>query len=266
MDATNNGGREQVVISMTSFPAAIVYAEQAVRSLLQGHTLPDKIVLYLTFEQFGGADGIPASLKQLAEDNPLFEIRDYPRDIRSYRKLVPALRDFPDAAIVTVDDDVHYHPDMLGRLLEEHERYPDCVVAHRAKCVDASKPYRKWHKYRWYDFLTRRYRPAFGNIQTGVGGVLYPPGCLRPDMIDEKLFWKIAPTSDDFWFWAAAVAAGTRILPVPFGQNKPRGLGKPRELSLKSVNFKSKADSNDKALESILKNYPIIRQRIESEK
>lgn len=45
---TENKHKQQVVISMTSFPAAIKFAEQAVRSLLNGSVLPDKLILYVT--------------------------------------------------------------------------------------------------------------------------------------------------------------------------------------------------------------------------
>ena len=100
--------KKQVIVSMTSFPAAIPYAQKAVESILNGSVLPDKIILYLTFSQFG-EKGIPQELLNLSQNNPIFEIRNYDKDIRSYRKLIPALSDFPDAVIVTVDDDVAYH-------------------------------------------------------------------------------------------------------------------------------------------------------------
>lgn len=261
-----NEQKQQVVVSMTSFPAAIPYAAGAVKSILAGSVLPDKLVLYLTFAQFG-EEGIPEELSALAKENPVFEIRNYDTDIRSYRKLVPALADFPDAVIVTVDDDVAYDPNMLRNLLRLHEQYPDTVIAHRAKRIDPDKPYRKWKKYRWYHFLMNRGgERSFRNIQTGVGGVLYPPHSLKADMIDAELFTKIAPTADDFWFWAAAVANGTKIMPVPFGYNKPRGLGKPRALSLKTVNFKSGVDRNTAAFHAILEKYPIIGQRLTNDK
>lgn len=140
---------------MTSFPAAISYAVGAVKSILAGTVLPDKLVLYLTFSQFG-EEGIPKELSALAEENPVFEIRNYDTDIRSYRKLVPALTDFPEAVIVTVDDDVDYHPNMLRNLLRLHEQHPDAVIAHRAKRINPDKPYRKWKKYKWYHFLMKR--------------------------------------------------------------------------------------------------------------
>lgn len=247
-----------VVISMTSFPEAIPYAVQAIRSIMNGSVLPDKLILYLTFSQFA-ENGIPESLKLLSEESSVFEIRNYDRDIRSYRKLIPALIDFPEAIIVTVDDDVAYHRHMLRDLLELHSRIPDAVLAHRVKRIKFGKPYRSWKKYRWYDFLFKRIHRGVMNLQTGVGGVLYPPHSLREDMMDVDSFSKIAPSTDDIWFWAAAVLNGFSVVPVPFGRNKPCGLNKPKELSLKTTNFKGKTDRNLSALNAIIEHYPEIR-------
>lgn len=253
--------KEPVIVSLTSFPAAIPYAVQTIQSILHGSVLPDKVVLYLTYAQFE-PDGIPKELLKLAEDDPRFEIRDYERDIRSYRKLIPALQDFPDAVIVTIDDDVAYHKNMLRDLLRLHKEIPGAVLAHRAKRMKPGKPYRQWSKYRWYDFLFQRIHSGYTNIGTGVGGILYPPHSLSPEMLDVELFTRIAPTTDDIWFWAAAVANGTPIVPVPFGHNKPKGVGKPLELSLKTTNFKSGTDRNAAALKAIVEAYPIVGQRI----
>jgi len=255
--------KRQVVVSMTSFPAAIPYAVQAVRSILNGSVLPDKLILYLTFSQFAEG-GIPESLRSLSEESPIFEIRNYDRDIRSYRKLIPALIDFPDAIIVTVDDDVAYHRHMLRDLLNLHAQLPDAVLAHRVKRIELGAPYRSWRKYRWYDFLFRRIHRSFLNLQTGVGGVLYPPRSLKREMLDVDLFSAIAPSTDDIWFWAAAAANGFCVVPVPFGRNKPRGLDKPRELSLKTINFKGKTDRNVSALNAVMEHYPEIKQRIDN--
>lgn len=253
--------KPQVIVSLTSFPAAIPYAAKAIQSILQGNILPNKVILYLTFAQFG-EKGIPKELTDMAKQNLLFEIRDYPRDIRSYRKLIPAIKDFPDAIIVTIDDDVDYHKNMLRDLLRLHEQMPDAVLAHRAKLMKPGEPYCKWRKYRWYHFLTKRIHRDFKNIQTGVGGVLYPPNSLNKEMLDVELFTEIAPTTDDIWFWAASVANGIPVIPVPFGHNKPKGVGKPRELSLKTTNFKTGIDRNVAALQKILEKYPIVKQRI----
>ena len=256
-----NMPKPQVIVSMTSFPAAISYAARAIQSLLEGSVLPDKVVLYLTFSQFGES-GVPRDLLELADRNPIFEVRNYDQDIRSYRKLIPALKDFPDAIIVTVDDDVAYHKNMLRDLLRLHEQVPQAVLAHRAKRMKPRLPYRKWTKYRWYSFVWKKIHVGFKNIQTGVGGVLYPPHSLKTEMLDVDLFTQIAPTTDDIWFWAAAVANGTPIVPVPFGHNKPKGLEKPRELSLKTTNFKSGMDRNAAALKAIVERFPEVGKRI----
>lgn len=250
-----------VIVSLTSFPAAISYAVGAIRSILRGEVLPDKLVLYVTLADFAPGE-MPRELLDLQASEPRFEIRDYPRDIRSYRKLVPALADFPDDVIVTVDDDVDYHPSMLRRLLELHEQFPEDIIAHRAKIILPDKPYRKWPKLRWYDFVMKRDRAGFNVIQTGVAGVLYPPRALKQEMIDPELFTRLAPTADDLYFWAAAVANGRRIRPVPFGLNKPRELGKPKTLSLKTLNFKTGEDRNLSALRALLSAFPEVKNKL----
>ena len=57
----SNAHKPEVVVSMTSFPQAIPYAVGAIRSILNGSVLPDRLVLYLTFSQFGDA-GLPEEL------------------------------------------------------------------------------------------------------------------------------------------------------------------------------------------------------------
>ena len=129
---------------------------------------------------------------------------------------------------------------MLRDLLRLHKQVPEVIIANRAKKIKLNAPYRQWKKYRWYHFLAKRLNFSFKNIQTGVGGVLYPPNSLNQEMLDFDKFKEIAPTTDDIWFWAAAVTNGTYIVPFPFGRhNKPRGLKKPKILSLKTVIYKS---------------------------
>ncbi|WP_300130427.1 glycosyltransferase [Duncaniella sp.] len=263
MNTNGDNKTAQVIVSLTSFPAAIEFVLPTVRSILAGTVLPDKIVLYLTYSQFEDS-GIPQELLDLSRENPIFEIRNYDSEIRSYRKLIPALKDFPEAVIVTIDDDTDYHPDMLASLLRLHRQFPDHVLAHRAKRILPDKPYKKWPKLRWYHFLSGKIKISPAIIQTGVGGVLYPPHSLKEDMLDEKLFREMAPTTDDIWFWAAAVANGRTVIPVPFGpHNKPKGLGKPRELALKTVNFKSGTDRNDLAFKAIIEKYPEVNHQFE---
>lgn len=258
-----NKKKPQIIVSLTSFPGAIAYAPGAIRSILKGSVLPDRIVLYVTKAQFG-EQGLPQEILDLQKESDLLEIRDYPADIRSYRKLVPALREFPDDIIVTIDDDVDYKPDMLGKLIKWHEKYPEDIIAHRAKRILPDKPYKKWKKYRWHHFLRKEVIRRFDTMQTGVGGVLYPPHSLKAEMIaDDALFTRLSPTADDIWFWASAVANGRRIIPVPFGYNKPKGLGKPRSLSLKQINFKAGVDRNFTQFQAVTDAFPELKAKLD---
>lgn len=253
---------QKVIVSLTSFPEAIPYAVQAIRSILNGSVLPDKIVLYLDSQKFPG-EVLPAELEALKAESPIFEVRFDPAEIRSYKKLIPALRDFPEDIIVTIDDDMIYHKNMLRSLLRLYKRFPQSILAHRVRRIQLGIPYRQWKKYKWHHFFIRRIHAGYANLQTGVGGVLYPPHALKLEMLDSKLFTEIAPTMDDIWFWTAAVANGTKVIPVPFGYRKPREIGKPQALSLRIVNFRSGIDRNRSVLEKILEKYPVVKERLE---
>jgi len=251
----------KIIVSMTSFPAAITFAAKAVESVLRSSIRPDKIVLYLADPQFPGRE-IPSVLAALRCDT--FEIRFCKEDIRSYKKLIPALEDFPDDIIITVDDDVDYNKNMIKKLLWTHKKYPDAIVSHRVRRIQLGKPYIKWKVCRGLKHLFRASRPSFSNLQIGNGGVLYPPRSLKPEMLDSKLFMKIAPTVDDIWFWAAAAAQGTKVAPVLSGYTRPRDLGKPKEIRLQSTNWakKSGRDVNREVLEEILEKYPDVKKRL----
>ena len=256
--------QQQIIVSLTSFPAAIPYAVQAIRSVLAGSLLPDKIVLYLDTQKFPN-EVLPPELKALLAESPLLEVRFNPAEIRSYKKLIPALKDFPEDVIVTIDDDIHYHPDMLRDLVRLHEQLPNAIVAHRVRRVKLGKPYSQWRKYKWYDFIFKKIHLSHLAMQTGVGGVLYPPHSLDEAMLDPTLFMALAPTNDDVWFWAAAVSKGTYVVPLPNGQRTAKGVGKPAEYALMTTNLKPGDDRNRKALEKILEHYPNIKQKLENE-
>ena len=255
-------GKQKVIVSLTSFPAAIPYAVQAIRSVLEGSVQPDKVVLYLDTQKFPHKQ-LPVELEMLEKENPLFEVRFDAAEIRSYKKLIPALRDFPDDVIVTIDDDILYNKNMLRDLLCMHERIPNAIIAHRVRRIRLGEPYRKWEKYKWYDFIFRKIHLSHLAMQTGVGGVLYPPHSLDENMLDASIFMKIAPTADDVFFWAAAVSKGTYVIPLPGGKNHPKEIGKPGELALQTVNIRQGKDLNRKTLERILAKFPIVNQIIE---
>jgi hypothetical protein len=102
---------------------------------------------------------------------------------------------------------------------------------------------------------------------TGVGGILYPPGCFYKDILNKDLFTKLAPFADDIWFWAMAI-----INKDVFGDESPYAVvsnGHSRNVqiidpehewgggALLTVN--TQQGGNDKQLKAIIEYYPQIK-------
>ena len=77
-----NSSQEKIIVSLTSFPEAIPYAVEAIRSILKGSLLPDKIVLYLDTQKFPN-EVLPVELEELRKESPILEVRFDPAEIRS---------------------------------------------------------------------------------------------------------------------------------------------------------------------------------------
>ena len=185
--------KQKIIVSLTSFPQAIPYAVQAIRSILTGAVLPDKIVLYIDNRNFPNG-AFPQELTMLKDENPVFETRFAPSELRSYKKLIPALKDFPNDIIVTVDDDINYHADMLRDLLRLHQQIPDAILAHRARKVKLNARYRDWKLYKKINFIFKKLHFSHLTMPIGAGGVLYPPHALDKSMLNPALFMNLAPT------------------------------------------------------------------------
>ena len=95
---------------------------------------------------------------------------------------------------------------MLKYLLRRHKKYPNAIIGHRIRRIRYNARYKSWKLYKRISVLKLSFKPSFRNLQTGVGGVLYPPHSLSKKMLRPEVFMQLAPTVDDIWFWAAAVA------------------------------------------------------------
>ena len=106
----------EVIVSLTSFGKRIFDVYLAIESFMQGTIKPNKIILWLSENEFNGKM-LPHTL-QLQQVRGL-EIK-FCKDLRSYKKLIPSLKLYPDACIITIDDDVIYEYDIVERLVNAH--------------------------------------------------------------------------------------------------------------------------------------------------
>lgn len=198
--------REQgprVIVSLTSYGRRVAHTmKYPVYSMLLQSRRPDRIVVWLDDDWVGN---LPASVKRLEKYG--VEIR-FCDDLKSYKKLVPALKAYPDDIIVTIDDDIIYERNTLKCLLDRHNEYPDdiiCTMAHIPTFgPDGLNPYNDWK-------LNVCYSKEELIFPLGGSGTLYPPHSLYKDVTDASLFMKLAPQADDIWFWVMALKNGRRV-------------------------------------------------------
>lgn len=197
---------EELIVSLSTFGHRIHGVALTIETLMEQTVKPNRIILNLG-KEFEGRGRIPGSLKLLERRG--LEIR-FTRDIGPYTKLLPTLRDFPDATIITVDDDILYDYDLVSNLVNEHINHPADVIASRCRIIETERgkvrlPFLLW------DFARNGAGADMKFLPEGVRGILYPPKALDERVFDEETFMKLCPTTDDFWLKAMSMLKGTTV-------------------------------------------------------
>lgn len=192
-----------MVVSLASFPARIDHVWIPIETMLRQDQAPDRIVLVLSDDEFTSRE-LPHKL--VDQQRRGLEILWVQHSARSLNKLVPTRLVYPDATIITVDDDAAYEPWVVSALTAHSREHPGTVIGHRGWAIrhDALGivPYNDWTR-------ATPDTPAEQVFLVGVGGILYPPGALPMDLlVDTDLARRLCPTADDVWFWALARVAG----------------------------------------------------------
>ncbi len=205
------GLERELVVSLTSFPPRYPTLALTLKSLLAQSTAPDRILLWIAHDDFAR---LPETVTSLQGD--ILQILPCD-DLRSYGKLLPALAAFPDAHVVTADDDLFYPRDWLATLIETHRAHPAHIVCRRAHMA-AFRRDGSIRRYNDWDYETRRERATGPNealFPTGVGGVLYPAGSLPEETWDVAAIRTLCPYADDIWFFWMARRAGIGHVRTP---------------------------------------------------
>ena len=253
--------KHELIVSLTSFPARIHLVHLAIHSLLRQSLKPNRLVLWLAEEQFPGKENeLPQDLSSLKSFG--LEIR-WCEDLKSFKKLIPSLREWPDAIIVTADDDMFYPRHWLRSLYQswlEHESCIHCGGMRRIvwNADGTAKPFGEWI---WNPLQSF---PSFENTQVGLNGVLYPPHALHLDITDSQTWSRLSPSSDDLWFWTMAVRTGTKIQLVQNNRQQPVLI--PDSLATPCLwSQNHSGGGNDRCFDNLLRAYPDLFQRLASE-
>lgn len=207
----------QIIVSLTSYPKRIPTLHKVINTLLRQTLKPDRIILWLAYDQF------PNKEKDLTED--LLKLKDLGLEIRwcknlmSFKKLMPALREFTEDIIVTADDDLYYEQDWLETLYNAYKEDPSNIYVQRICRMyfkNNGEVSKHSAKERLFDLFSE---PSYLNSPFGGSGCLYPPHCLSDEVFNIDCARELTTSHDDLWFWAMAVLNGTKFCEVS-GLNK----------------------------------------------
>lgn len=221
----------EVIVSLTSFPARINNLWIVIENMLRQTYRPDKIILWLSKEQFRDENDLPQKLIDLQRVG--LEIRFVDGDIKSHKKYYYVFKEYSDSLIFLIDDDIIYPTNIIEESLRAYKNADsNAVIANYGNEMTFDKddvllPYIKWRP--MYEASSSRYL-FFGS----GGGTLICPSMLYKDSTNINLALKLTPLADDVWLNAMVRLGGGHIL---FLKNR-------RILTLPSKNNKNLYEEN----------------------
>jgi hypothetical protein len=244
-----------LIVSLTTYGERLKDIRYTLYSILDQNILPEKVVLWISHDDY---EKNLAYIKYLERifNTPYLDIRKT-ENIFSYKKLIPALENFPDCYILTADDDIYYRKNWLKKIWDEHKKNPENIICHVAhKILLKGKevlPYIQWKK------NVRDIKPSFFLFGCGGGGVLYHRLYLHKDVVKEDIFLKLAPTADDIWFYFMVVMNNRKyqVVKRPYNRLKYTDIYKEYGLNNKQTLESQNVDNgrNDVQFASLVKYY-----------
>ena len=253
---------EDIIVTLTSYGKRINTVYLAIESIMQGSMLPNKIILWLAENDMNEMD-LPQTL--INQRKRGLEICCC-EDIRSFKKLIPALKKYPDSCLVTIDDDLIYDYNTLEYLIRAHKSHPGVICAkrtHRVKLTDEGKimNYHEWDK------CLGDKDSSFFNFATSGAGTLFPPQSFSSQVFSPKAM-EICSHADDVWFYCMALLNGTKTFRISGNQWNGEDyleIEGSQIISLMSYNTTLKQDGsceNDIQLKTVLELYPAILEKL----
>lgn len=200
----------RLIVTLTSYPERMETIDVVLYSLLDQTLKPDKIVLWLSYEEFPNLeDDVPSNILDMKKYG--IEI-EFCHNIRSYKKLVYSLKKYPNDLLVICDDDIYYQRNWLKLLYNSYLKNPNAIHCHRGLRISYDNNH-KISRYLDWNIIknTNNYNISYKNFFTGSGGMICRKDFFYEDIFNEELFMRLSPTEYDMWFWAMAVLNGTKI-------------------------------------------------------
>ena len=255
--------KEKIIASLTSFPARIEKAEIAIKSLMMQSYKPDRIVLWLSKDQFAGME-LPKKLLNLQDYG--LEIKWVDGDLRGHKKYFYAIQEqTADDLLITFDDDLIYPPFAIKELIKWHKRFPNAVINRRGHEITFDEngqvnPRKNWK-------ILSRYgvkKPANLLMLSTGAGCLYPYGVLYKDVCNAELIKKHALGIDDLWMSVMLILKGTKIVKTKRASKILTIVSETQEFQLGLENMRNSLgiDLHDVSVASLMQEYPELKEKL----
>lgn len=189
----------KVIVSLTSYPKRIHVVHEVIKSLWNQTRCADKIILYLSIEEFPEKEAnLPKELLEMIGIGG-FDIEWVGGNLKSHKKYYYSLQKYSQEIVITVDDDKEYAKTLISDLLDGYRNFPKAICARCARIIIRKN--KDLENYQEWDLCKDKHfeLPNMNICAIGAGGVLYPPNCALQDWFNQKNILELAEKQDDLW-------------------------------------------------------------------
>lgn len=203
--------KEKIIISLTTIPSRMKTLPLCIESLLRQTLKPDKIILWISKEEF---KDFKLEHKLLSQKKRGLEICYCDDDLKSHKKYYYTMQKYPNDIVITVDDDVYYPENLVEELIkgyEENKKNKNCVICSISNEI-LLKNNNQIEKYiNWKQISSKTVNPSFLLLAIGINGILYPPGCLSPMSFDKEKIKSLSLYASDLWLKIMELLNNTKV-------------------------------------------------------
>lgn len=189
----------RIIVSLTTYPGRITTVASVIENMIYQTVAPDMVVLCLSEKNFPNKlEDLPVRLLKLMRHGLTIEWSE--EDIRSYKKIIPVLKQFENDIVITVDDDLKYPLDMIEKLYDAHKKFPKAICAFRTHRITLDEngeiaPYSEWVK----EDCSNTFEERWDLFATTGAGTLFPPRVFDEEAYNLDDIRELCPTADDIW-------------------------------------------------------------------
>lgn len=193
---------------MTTIPSRECIFDTALNSLLGQSYWFDKLIINIDDEE------LFVKYQKYIDVDYRIELNLCEKKWKSCNKLLPTLKKYPNAVIITVDDDIIYPIDCIKKLVEKHEKFPNYIISHENFPLLVDKETKEIKYFLGFD--AKLEQSQFGKYMSNC--CLYPPHTFDgTDLFNYDDFMYVTLGYDDeMWFWINSVLKGVKSITLNY--------------------------------------------------